>query len=160
MCEKKTYTLVLRSANKSSGTNSNANYLINWETILPKQYQVFNLKVTMMTELFTLGTDPASVETRINLGKVSLWDTNNLDNLVHHSRLTTVYTDGTDTYTWYESLNNNFNYTIQRPNNNIITIKNYSFEETADNPTTSTIFTSDNNGELKYIMYLEFTPKE
>lgn len=159
MCVNKTYTLVLRSVDKITGTNSNADYLINWERLLPPQYQEFNVKITMMTNLFEFDAllDPVSIESRIFMGKVSLQDTCNIDSLVHHSRIMTPLNVLTEN-TWYESLNKDLVYSIQRPTNNIINIRNYSFETTSTNSRTNTIFSSDNNGELNYVIYFEFTP--
>lgn len=154
MCVNKTYNLVLRSANKLSGTtNSNADFLINWERLLPKEYQVFNVRITMMTNLFEFDatTDPVAIESRIFLGKVSLQDTNNIDSLVHHSRIATPLNVLTEN-TWYESLNKDLVYTIQRPNNNVITIKNYSFENT------SSLLDLATGNEIGYVIYIEFTP--
>lgn len=131
MCLNKTYTMVLRSVDKISGSNSNANYLINWERILPKEFQEFNVRITMMTNLFRFDSliDPVSIESRIFMGKVSLQDTCNIDSLVHHSRIFNTLNTSSEN-TWYNSLNKDHIYSIQRSTDNIINIRNYSFEST------------------------------
>lgn len=159
MCNNKTYTLVLRSVDKTFGTNSNASFLINWEELLPPQFQEFTVKVTFMTSLFiySASSDPSAIETRIFIGKTLLDDTNNINSLVHHSRVTNPLNTTTNN-TWYESLNKDHVYTIQRPDNNLLNIRNYSFENTNVNSSTNTTLNLTNGGEISYVCYLEFTP--
>ena len=161
MCETKTYTLVLRSVNKTSGTNSNASFVINWERLLPPEYQEFNVKVSMMTEAIEYNPtlDPSAIEARIFLGKVSLQDTSNIDCLVHHCRVNNLLNNSsTTTYANFESFNKDHIYSIQRPQDNIINIKIYNFEAIIASSTYSTIYTSNQDGEPNYLLYLEFSP--
>jgi hypothetical protein len=90
------------------------------------------------------------METRIFMSKTLLQDTNSIDSLVHHSRIMTPLNVNSEN-TLYESLNKDHVYTIHRPQNNIITIKNYSFENLS-------LLDTSNNGELNYVITLEFTP--
>lgn len=159
MCVSKTYTLVLRSVDKISGTNSNANYLINWERLLPPEYQEFNVKITFMTSLFIFSgsTDPPAIETRFFMGKTLSQDTNNIDSLVHHSRVSTPLNTTTNNV-WYESLDKDHIYSIQRPQNNVINVRNYSFETVNTNSASNNTLNLTGGGEIGYVVSIEFTP--
>lgn len=162
MCNKeKTYTLVLRSANRTFGTNSNATFSINWERILPPEYQEFNLKVMFISETIQYDPvlEPSCIETRISMGKVFLQDTNNIESIVHHSGVNTLLNNNsTTTYGKFETINKDLVYTVNRPTDNIINIRNFNFEQMLANPNLSTVYTSTADSEPNYIVYLQFTP--
>ena len=44
-----TYSLVLNSADKVSGTNNNATFQVNWENFLPEKYDRYKMIFTFQT---------------------------------------------------------------------------------------------------------------
>lgn len=161
MCVNKTYNLVLRSINKNSGTNSNASFVINWERLLSPEFKEFNVKITMLTECIQYDPiyDPSALEVRFFMGKASIQDTNNIDSLVHHCTVNNLLNNSSSTtYANYSSLNKDTIYSIQRPTDNIINIKIYNNEAMLASSTYSTTYTSYYEGEINYVVLLEFTP--
>ena len=156
---KETYNLVLNSqisTNRIGSNKRNYQYYVNWNAILPNKYKRFLVNFSFITlvqssfaEMYILyldfnGTNVYSQSNSRNNYAGNLLPTNNLTNAVAQATGTTIQTS----YFYIMTrLNDNPNFTIQYPNNNLITV-----DIVNANSSSGTTF------NYEYILNIQFIP--
>lgn len=171
--EKKTYSVVINSADKLTGSNNNGTYQINWDDFLPREYQQYKLCFSFQTAAgqYKDGTYTAiqhyfsSLYISLNnLGRSYSFETRRLASSyklgVARRDIQISGTATSSSNTLACSYLSNPPRTIDRPNQNIITIQIYNSYNNSlmldTNKAATTILTDMSN----WTLFLEFIPIE
>ena len=163
---KTTYTLYLSSADKISGTNNNATYQVNFDDFLPRKYNNYKMNWCCSTaggtykDNSSLGYSGAKVFVDFGVTTFSFdTSTKSQSNCIGY-----IYRDPQGTTTTSNALSccfgQNAPKTINRPNQNMITIKIYNLKSpTVLLTDTDNASPSVASGDCtSYSLTMEFTP--
>ena len=146
------YSLIINSQNAtnrlttSTPLNSNQ-YYINWSSVLPKRYQMYNVSFTLKSVNITTSLTVNAL-VGINFGQTNLYDQSNNPSttLGICYPVAVQQTSTTWNYFYNSTLNDNTPVTISYPSNSIITVNFTNFDLT-----TPVVM-------QHYILQLQFTP--